>query len=228
MTPSPASRFGGFASGHFVVTTLCACLLFFQAPGILSLPDPLPAILMMFLYVPAGWTVSSLRRWARPTPRDGIKAILYPALLAWGWALGGWLLFVSGVTWPLAGSVGSLMLLSTYFLASPSFLLMLTGLQSDLAFTTLTFSLQWYGLIFLAGLLPPLLFCLGSLLPHPVRRIRHEKKTDLAPSDSADPLPDGPVCMEPVQPDRDKPVCDPPSEGSGTDRGGLPDTERGT
>ena len=27
MTPSPASRFGGFASGHFVVTTLCACLL---------------------------------------------------------------------------------------------------------------------------------------------------------------------------------------------------------
>lgn len=157
-----------------------------------------------------------------------MKAVLYPALLAWGWALGGWLLFVAGLSWSLAGSVGSLMLLSTYFLAAPSFLLMLTGLQSDLAFTTLTFSLQWYGLIFLAGLLPPLLFCLGSLLPHPVRRIRHEKKTDLAPSDPAAPLPDGPVGMEPVQPDRDKPVCDPPSEGSGTDRGELPDTERGT
>ena len=30
MTPSPASRFGGFASGHFVITALCAPLLFFS------------------------------------------------------------------------------------------------------------------------------------------------------------------------------------------------------
>lgn len=175
MTPSPASRFGGFASGHFVVTTLCACLLFFNAPGILFLPDPFPALLMMALYLPAGWVVSSLRRWARPTPREGMKAVLYPALVAWAWALGGWLLFMVGLAWPPAGAVGSMLLLSTYFLAAPSFTLMLTGLQSDLSFTAIAFSLHWYGLIFLAGLLPPLLFCLGSLLPHPVRRIRHEE-----------------------------------------------------
>lgn len=169
MTPSPASRFGGFASGHFVITALCACLLFFHAPGILSLPDPLPAVFMMALYLPAGWVVSCLRRWTWPTRKEGMKAVLYPALVAWAWALGGWLLFIVGLSWPLAGSIGSLMLLSNYFLATPSFMLMLTGLQSDLTFTTLAFSLHWYGLMFLAGLLPPLLFFLGSLLPHPAR-----------------------------------------------------------
>lgn len=165
MTPSPASRFSGFASGHFVVTALCAPMLVFASPALMSLPSPLPVILMMALYIPAGWVVASCCRWSTPTPQEGLKAVLYPALFAWGWGLGGWLLFVVGLAWPSAGAIGSFMLLSTYFLATPSFTLMLCGLQSNLTFTAMAFSLRWYGLIFLAGLLPPLLFFLGSLLP---------------------------------------------------------------
>lgn len=78
MTPSPASRFGGFAAGHFVVTTICALL-------------PLALLCL---------SVDTTT----------------PLTIVWTMAL------------------------------SPS----------------------WYGCIFLAGLLPPLLFFLGSLLPHRV------------------------------------------------------------
>ncbi len=162
MNPSPASRFGGFAAGHFVVTALCASLLFFVPQLLVGVPLPLRAMLMMALYVPAGWVVAALRRWARPTLKDGVKAVLYPALMAWVWAFGGWLLFCI----PLFNGLGFLMLISTYFLACPSFTLMLCGLDGLLDLTTLSASASgWYLLMVPAGLLPPLLFFLGSILP---------------------------------------------------------------
>lgn len=46
-------------------------------------------LLLMALYVPAGWVVSRLRGWPRPDRKTGCKAVLYPALCAWGWAFGG-------------------------------------------------------------------------------------------------------------------------------------------
>ena len=45
-------------------------------------------LLLMALYVPAGWVVSRLRGWPRPDRETGCKAVLYPALCAWGWAFG--------------------------------------------------------------------------------------------------------------------------------------------
>ena len=58
--------------------------------------------------------------------------LLYPALLAWGWALAGWLLTMNGQYLPPLGIVGIYMLLSTYFLAAPSFVLMLPLLPAVL------------------------------------------------------------------------------------------------
>ena len=162
--PSPASRFGGFAAGHFVVTALCAPLLFLT-PGLLGwVSTPLRALLLMAVcYLPAGWIVASLQGWGRPSPREGLKAVLYPALFAWGLAFGGWLLFCCS---SLLSSIGFLMLMSTCFLAAPSFVLMLTALEQIADITVWNaFGLIWYLCIFLAGLLPPLLFFAGSLLP---------------------------------------------------------------
>ena len=171
MTPSPASRFGGFAAGHFAVTALCAPLIFLM-PGLLTLAaTPLGALLLMAVcYLPAGWIVASLRGWTRPTPKEGLKAVLYPALFAWGWAFGGWLLFVCPIS--SLRNVGFGVLLSTYFLACPPFVFMLSALSFSLAvplaslLANAPFLPLWYLCMFLAVLLPPLLFFLGSILPH--------------------------------------------------------------
>ncbi len=167
MTPSPASRFGGFAAGHFVVTAICAPLLFCLPYFFDTAVTPMGGVCMMALYLPAGWIVSALRGWERPVPKDGLKAVLCPALFAWGWALAGWLLALNGQYLPPWGIVGIYMLLSTCFLAAPSFVLMLNSLDQIADVTVWNaFGPAWYGCIFLAGLLPPLLFFLGSLLPH--------------------------------------------------------------
>lgn len=171
MTPPPASRIGGFAAGHFVVTALCAPLIFL-APDLLALTaTPVGALLLMAVcYLPAGWIVSALRGWTRPALKEGVKAVLYPALLAWGWAFGGWLLFVC--PFDPVRNAGFLVMLSACFLACPSFLFMLAalifslGVSPDSGLASASFFPLWYLCMVLAGLLPPLLFFLGSLLPH--------------------------------------------------------------
>lgn len=65
MTPSPASRFGGFAAGHFVVTAICAPVLFCLPYFFDADLTPLGCLWMMALYIPAGWVVSIVRGWAR-------------------------------------------------------------------------------------------------------------------------------------------------------------------
>ena len=89
-------------------------------------------LLLMALYVPAGWVVSRLRGWPRPDRKTGCKAVLYPALCAWGWAFGGCglLLLFSGreALFPLAFTGFALLALS-FLLASPSALFMLLTLD---------------------------------------------------------------------------------------------------
>ena len=162
MTSSPASWFGGFAAGHFVVTALCAPLLFCLPYCFDTDVTPLGWLWMMALYIPAGWIVAALRGWERPSPKEGWKAVLYPALFAWGWAFGSWILFCI----PSLSSLGMWLLLSTYFLACPSFMFMLAVLAQVTHVTVWSaYSLTWYLFMILAGLLPPLLFFLGSILP---------------------------------------------------------------
>ena len=165
MTPSPASRFGGFAVGHFVVTALSAPLIFLVPDLLVLAATPLRSVLLMAVfYLSAGWVIASLRGWDRPSPRDGLKAVLYPALVAWCWAFGGWLLLLC--PFAPARNAGFLVLISTYFLACPSFVFMLSALSVSLtdALLDMAFLPLWYLYILLAGLLPPLLFFLGSLL----------------------------------------------------------------
>lgn len=166
MTPSTASRFWGFAAGHFVITALCLPLLFLAPGAMEQLPLPALALGMMALYVPAGWVVSALRRWGRPTLKQGLKAVLYPVLLAWGWAFGGWLLMLCGQFAPGPAGLGLHLLLAACFLACPSFTFMLAALDGGMDLTVWSgFGPAWYACMVLAGLLPPLLFFLGSLLP---------------------------------------------------------------
>lgn len=199
MTPSPASRFGGFATGHFVVTTICALLLLALLCLSVDTATPLTIVWTMALYIPAGWLVSTLWSWERPTPKEGLKAVLYPALVAWGWALVGWLLTLAGEFFPSACMVGLQLLLSTAFLATPSFVLMLFSLPNGLTLSQMALSPSWYGCIFLAGLLPPLLFFLGSLLPHRVKEDFHEKTNGNNCSGNSSPdVPGGSAGMEQV------------------------------
>lgn len=131
-------------------------------------------LLLMALYVPAGWAVSRLRCWPRPDRKTACRAVLYPALCAWGWAFGGLglLLLFSGreALFPLAFTCFALLVFS-FLLASPSALFMLltldllSGSLRDAGVNAFFQSSAWFAAMFLAGLLPPLLFFLGSLLP---------------------------------------------------------------
>lgn len=229
MTPSPASRFGGFAAGHFVVTALCAPLLFLAPVLAALISTPLEALCMMVLYVPAGWIVAALRGWNRPAPKEGLKAVLCPALFAWGWALGGWLLTLYGQYLPPLGIVGIYMLLSTCFLAAPSFVLMLSTLDQITDVTAWNaFGPAWYLCMFLAGLLPPLLFFLGSLLPHRVKEDFHEKTDGTCCGNPSPGVPGGPVGGEPVRPGGNPAVRPLPPDGAGEAGGGLPERGRDT
>ena len=171
-------RFGGFAIGHFILSLLG----WIGWLGLASLPDCARGralfswyvLLLMALYVPAGWVVSRLRGWPRPDRKTGCKAVLYPALCAWGWAFGGCglLLLFSGreALFPLAFT-GFALLVFSFLLASPSALFMLltldllSGSLRDAGVNAFFQSSAWFAAMFLAGLLPPMLFFLGSLLP---------------------------------------------------------------
>ena len=166
-TGSVHGRFGGFAAGHFTLSILGfgGWLLLSGAWGLPVFP--VYVYVLMLLYVPAGWVVSSLRRWPAPDLKTGVKAVLYPALCAWIWAFGGLWLFSSGGTLPSVGYLGLQILLSTFLLASPSALFVL---MTGLAFLDGAAPWLWLPQVILAGLLPPLLFFLGSLLPYRFRR----------------------------------------------------------
>ena len=184
-TGSVPSRFGGFAAGHFTLSVLgfAGWLLL---SGVWEFPAfPVYVCALMLLYVPAGWVVSSLRRWPAPDLKTGVKAVLYPALCAWIWAFGGLWLFSSGGTLPSVGYLGLQILLSTFLLASPSALFVL---MTGLAFLDGAAPWLWLPQVILAGLLPPLLFFLGSLLPRASQEgCSHESEKSIG-------APDSPVC----------------------------------
>ena len=75
-----------FFAGHLVVTA--ASLLLLLALGALDVNvEDRPAWVllgvMLALYVPAGWITARWQGWSRPTPGEGVRAVLLPALTAW-------------------------------------------------------------------------------------------------------------------------------------------------
>lgn len=115
-------------------------------------------LLLMALYVPAGWVVSRLRAGPRPDRKTGCKAVLYPALCAWAGPSGrGLLLLFSGreALFPLAFTGFALLALS-FLLASPSALFMLltldllSGSLRDAGVNAFFQSSAWFAAMFLA------------------------------------------------------------------------------
>ena len=168
-------RFGGFAVGHFAIVLLY--ILFALLPRAeISAPSPLSQVLSalsffvpILCYLPAGYVVSRLRRWPRPDRKTAFLSVLFPTLCAWGWVAAS---IGADIVGSLAGipelqQAGIWMLFSTLFWATPSALF--AGFALVLSLVEPLFWL-WLVCVPLAGLLPPLLFFLGSLLPHSFRR----------------------------------------------------------
>lgn len=131
-------------------------------------------LLLMALYVPAGWVVSRLRGWPRPDRKTGLQGSALSRPVRLGLGLRG--LRPSAALLGAGGAVpprlhGFALLALSFLLASPSALFMLltldllSGSLRDAGVNAFFQSSAWFAAMFLAGLLPPMLFFLGSLLP---------------------------------------------------------------
>lgn len=130
--------------------------------------DTLPLVACAMLgYLPLGWASARWTGWGRPDVGTGLGAVLLPAGIAWAWA-GTTAVLLFGTAAPAAVSAAALLGLPALVLASPS-LLLVVYMMDQMAWSLpngggARFGLWLAGAILLAGLLPPLLFFLGSLL----------------------------------------------------------------
>lgn len=160
MKTGSAARFGGFAAAHVLWSLVCGVpVMRMLGTG----PDSRAlAAVGMLGYLLLGWVVARFCRWSAPTGRQALVAVLLPAGIAWLWAgTTALCLYGSGDTVMLAAALG----LPALFLAAPSvlFLYEVMGVAGELLGGG--DPQPWLAAaIFLAGLLPPLLFFLGSLL----------------------------------------------------------------
>ena len=156
------ARFLGFAGGHFVLSALGATVSFVLFGGAESGAGLLGALvaLLMLLYVPAGAFTAFLMEWERPTAREWLRAVALTGGVACLWGFGGFALCLTEPT----SLLGFCLLLSTAFLASPSFCLMFLVVLQVLEVNSLGWALLWFPSIAAAALLPPVLFFLGALL----------------------------------------------------------------
>ena len=156
------TRFLGFAGGHFVLSALGATVAFALFGAAEAGVGPLGALvaLLMLLYVPAGACAAFLLEWERPTAREWLRAVALTGGIACLWGFGGFALCFTEPT----SLFGFCLLMSTAFLASPSFCLMFLVLIQVLEVNSLGWALLWFPSIAAAALLPPVLFFLGALL----------------------------------------------------------------
>ena len=155
------ARFLGFAGGHFVLSALGATVAFALFGAAEAGVGPLGALvaLLMLLYVPAGAFAAFLLEWERPTAREWLRAVALVGGVACLWGFGGFALCLTEPT----SLLGFCLLLSTAFLASPSFCLMFLVVLQVLDLPGLTWAPTWFLGILAAGLLPPVLFFTGAL-----------------------------------------------------------------
>lgn len=152
------ARFLGFAGGHFALSALVVVVVFAVVSSGADWDAAVTAVLML-LYVPTGAFTAWLMEWERPTAWEWLRAVALTGGVACLWGFGGFFLcFVE----PLA-MVGFTVLMSTAFLASPSFCLMFMVTIGILDFHGLTWAPVWFGSIAAAALLPPVLFFTGAL-----------------------------------------------------------------
>ena len=155
------ARFIGFAGGHFALSALGAAVafaMFGAAGGSAGMLGAMTALLLL-LYVPAGAFTAFLMEWERPTAREWLRAVALVGGVACLWGFGGFALCLAEPT----ALLGFCLLMSTVFLASPSFCLMFLVLLQLLEVNSLGWGLLWFPAIAVAGLLPPVLFFTGAL-----------------------------------------------------------------
>ena len=163
------ARYGWFAAGHVCVSLLGAGSMFLAwvticrvdgVPGQppLALAATLFCALLMLAYVPAGLYTARRRAWSRPGTKLAVLSVLLPALTAWAWeGIAVACLYNEATAW-----VAFVLIIAATVFAAPSFCFMffavLLAFLGDESIPLLLF------FMFLAGLLPPLLFYLGTLL----------------------------------------------------------------
>lgn len=159
------TRFLGFAGGHFALSALGAVMAFTMFVGNSGRGSLAVVAVLMALYVPAGAFTSFLMEWERPTVREWLRAVALVGGIACLWGFGGFVLCLTELT----AALGFCLLMSTAFLASPSFCLMFAVMMRVIDLPGLSWAPTWYLGILAAALLPPVLFFGGTLLA-PERR----------------------------------------------------------
>ncbi len=161
--PPTARLTGAFALAHFPFSILSVMAL-----NVLSIDDIeavtgwvgsflVPSLILMALYLPLGLLFGAAIPWARiNTAQELGRAIWTQAVIAWGWAL--------TMLWSIffIMPMGIFAVFLTFFLAFPSSLFVLSF---SFVFAGSSLSLLLGSMMVLAipaGLLPPLLFNLGS------------------------------------------------------------------
>lgn len=149
-------RFGGFAMAHLALSVLMVSF----APFELAILDVLPewtwsfvSVLMMGFYFPLGILTAWMGNWTLPqTTKEGFMAVISPTVVAWIWV--GIVLWSVSLDGDSAMSALPIIFFLSIIFATPSSVFVIFCWWDS--FT----QLLWCGL--LAGLLPPLLFALGS------------------------------------------------------------------
>ena len=159
------TRFGMFAAAHILWSMVCSLFV----PKLLGselISACTAAVAMMLVYLGLGWLTAHLCHWPLPTHDQSLWAVFLPAGIAWLWAgTTAFCLYVPGDYIGLAAALG----LPAFLLASPSLLFVMAFMgwvgASFYQSGIITNEVQVVGIaIFFAGLLPSLLFWLGSCL----------------------------------------------------------------
>ena len=158
---SVKTRFGFYILGHMGLSLVWAVVLWagptmygniFEKTFEIAWYHVFLTLLSLFSYLPVGWLIARKWGWTRPEGKLSVRMILYPAMIFWLWV---WLALGVEVLGSLSNWLVVLMLPFASPAASFGILCIATGGLGRLPFGVV---------VFIAGLLPPLLFWLGSWL----------------------------------------------------------------
>lgn len=158
-----STRFGLFAAAHILWSLVCAWPVM-RLIGSLELWLPtICAAGMMLAYFPLGWITARICRWTRPCGNQHLWGIFLPAGIAWGWA--GCTALCIYIKDAIMVAAAFTLGLPAFLLASPSLLFIECFMQCIGRALESGGVMIWLAVaIFFAGLLPPLLFHLGTCL----------------------------------------------------------------
>lgn len=170
-SPAQAERLKWFAISHFAISIVGVTGMFLSSllGGYMIAVLLVWELVLLALYWVAGTVTARKKNWCRPqSGREGLKAFLFPALIAWAW--GGLFLFITAVS-GIQSSMGDagdiiamLLMWLLLFLAFPSsfgfaMLFLVCGATDSPPVLFL--------LMIAVGAVPPAIFLLGSVFGVP-------------------------------------------------------------